>query len=99
MSSVLIEVVMDAKQLADSGFDGRDEIEEPLAEALETSGLGEVSGGGGGSGVSMIDVEVFKEESVDAVLELLKKELARLKAPAGTRLLRRGSQPAEYKLP
>ena len=43
---------------ADFVHDGRDEVEDPLNEALELAGVGEVTGGGGGSGKAIIDVEV-----------------------------------------
>ena len=44
---------------ADFAFDGRDEVEDPLNEALRNAGLGKVTGGGGGMGECNIDVEVI----------------------------------------
>lgn len=49
-------------QSADFNFEGRDEIEDPLDEALQQANLGEVTGGGSGMGVSNIDVEVTNPE-------------------------------------
>ena len=43
---------------SDFTFEGRDEIEDPLDEALAGAGMGEVTGGGTGAGESNIDVEV-----------------------------------------
>jgi hypothetical protein len=43
---------------ADFTFDGRDEIEDPLDDALRAAKLGEVTGGGSGMGLCNIDVEV-----------------------------------------
>jgi hypothetical protein len=50
-----LEIVL---QSADFDFAGRDEIEDPLDEALHAAGLGEVTGGGGSNESSNIDVEV-----------------------------------------
>ena len=52
-----LEIVL---QAADFTFGGRDEIEDPLDDALRSAGLGEVTGGGTGMGVCNIDVEVFE---------------------------------------
>ena len=49
-------------QSADFHFGGRGEIEDPLDEALHREGLGEVTGGGSGMGISNIDVEVTDPE-------------------------------------
>lgn len=53
--SFFLEIVF---QNSDFTFDGRDQIEDPLDEALAEAGLGEVTGGGGSAGESNIDVEV-----------------------------------------
>ncbi len=45
-------------RLKDFEFSGRDEVEDPLDEALQHAGLGEVTGGGVGMGRTNIDVEV-----------------------------------------
>ena len=52
--STFFEIIL---QSADFNFGGRDEIEDPLDEALQQANLGEVTGGGSGMGVSNIDVE------------------------------------------
>jgi hypothetical protein len=73
----------------------RGQFEDPLADALETSGLGEVTGGGsqlddpGPDGrprvaFAGIDVDLF---DVELGVALLVRELRRLNAPPGTVLL------------
>ena len=65
----------------DTTYLGRDEIEEPLHEALVQAGLGEVTGGGTGTDCSMIDVEV--SDPVKG-LALLRKILVGLNVPRDT---------------
>jgi hypothetical protein len=50
-----LEIVLES---ADFTFAGRDEVGDPLPEALTAAGIGEVTGGGSGMGKSNIDVEV-----------------------------------------
>jgi len=45
-------------QAADFQFGGRDEVEDPLDDALRRESVGEVTGGGSGVGIANIDVEV-----------------------------------------
>jgi len=60
-------------QSADFTFSGRDEIEDPLHEALKEASLGEVTGGGSGMGRSNIDVEVNDaEKGLSKIREVLK---------------------------
>lgn len=79
---MLVEIVMGVSALAASRFTARDEIDEPLAEALENSGLGEVTGGGSGGGKAIIDVELSGD--LDAGIQLVRDTLVRLKVPPGT---------------
>ena len=60
---------------------GRDEIEDPLHEALVSAGVGEVTGGGTGSGCAIIDIEV---EDLAAGLALIRKVLVELNVPRNT---------------
>jgi hypothetical protein len=53
--TTFLEIVL---QSDDFTFGGRDELEDPLDEALRAAELGEVTGGGTGMGISNIDVEV-----------------------------------------
>ncbi len=63
--TVFLEIVLKS---ADFTHGGRDEIEDPLGEALAALELGEVTGGGTGLGTSNIDVEV---SDVDAGLRTI----------------------------
>ena len=54
---------------ADEVVDSRHDIEDALDLLLSEAGLGEVSGGGSGSGVAIIDIEVFDAARVQTVLE------------------------------
>ncbi|SKA97872.1 hypothetical protein SAMN02745166_02634 [Prosthecobacter debontii] len=54
-TTTFFEIIL---QTADFTFSGRDEIEDPLDEALQAAGLGEATGGGSGRGITNIDIEV-----------------------------------------
>jgi hypothetical protein len=73
-----LEIVL---QTADFTFAGRDEIEDPLDEALQSAGLGEVTGGGGGNQASNIDVEV---NDVARGLALIRQVLQQLHVAPST---------------
>lgn len=88
MSSVFFEIVVNAIEAQAAGIESRDEIEDPLEEALAESGLAEVTGGGGGSGVYIIDVEVFSEEQVEAALGVIRGVLEKVGAPPTSRFRR-----------
>jgi hypothetical protein len=45
---ILLEVVLNARDLTAVGIDSRDELEDALIDALAESGIAEVSGGGAG---------------------------------------------------
>jgi hypothetical protein len=70
--TIFLEIVL---QSADFSFGGRDEIEDPLGQALQAADLGEVTGGGTGMGISNIDVEI---SDLDAGLALIRTVLRRL---------------------
>jgi hypothetical protein len=69
MSTTFLEIILRSDEF---NFGGRDEIEEPLEEALAAAQLGEVTGGGGGNNSSNIDVEVT---DLAEGLELIKRVL------------------------
>lgn len=73
-----LEIVLES---ADFTLDGRDEVEDPLHEALTAAGIGEVTGGGSGMGKSNIDVEV---SDLEAGLALVRRVLRDLKVAAST---------------
>lgn len=67
-----LEIVL---QSAEFTFGGRDEVEDPLDDALREAGLGEVTGGGSGMGRLNIDVEV---SDLEPGLDLIRIVLQRL---------------------
>jgi hypothetical protein len=73
-----LEIVLESR---DFTFDGRDEVENPLHEALTAAGIGKVTGGGSGMGKSNIDVEV---SDLEAGLALVRRVLRDLKVAAST---------------
>ena len=77
------EIVIDAAELTEAGFEGRDEIEDQL-EFLEDRDLGEVSGGGAGSGVVIIEVDVYQARKTEKVIALVISKLRSLGVPKGT---------------
>jgi hypothetical protein len=84
MSDVLLELIFNAAELATVGIRSRDEIEEPLEEALSDLGLGEITGGGAGSGTVIIDVEIGDEKRLDEALLVIRKALQALQVPPST---------------
>ena len=72
MDTTFFEIIL---QSSDFKFGGRDEIEDPLDEALQRSGLGEVTGGGSGRGIANIDVEVSDPQQALALIRKVLQEL------------------------
>lgn len=75
---ILLEVILQSK---DFKFASRDEIEEPLEEALRGTGLGEVTGVGTGAGILNLDIEVY---DLEAGLRLVSEVLRSLKVAEST---------------
>ena len=80
-------------QVADFTFDGRDEIEEPLDDALRLAGLGEVTGGGSGMGIANIDIEVTDPQRA---LALIREVLRGVGVAPSTIIRQFGSPSIEY---
>jgi hypothetical protein len=85
METVFLEIIVNATDASLAGIAGRDEIEEPLEDMFAVTGLGEVTGGGGGAGVYIIDVEV-NEDRFDEALQAIRKTLIALQAPGSTKI-------------
>jgi hypothetical protein len=79
--SMLLVLLFKPSSLSEAGFEGRDEIEDPLHDALVEAGIGEVSGGGGGIYGSNIDVEVDDPNDVPGAIALIRQVLIGLNAP------------------
>ena len=73
-----LEVIL---QAADFTLHARDDVEDPLHDALTTAGLGEVTGAGSGLGVSNIDLEV---NDLQAGLALVRRVLRELNVAPST---------------
>ena len=69
---VFLEVILRGE---DFTFGGRDEIEDPLEEALSEAEAGEVTGGGTGPGICNIDIEVTKLDEGLRVIRGVLQEL------------------------
>lgn len=78
------ELSFDAADFKNCGFEAREELEDPLEQALQTSGIGEVTGGGSGRGRTNIDIEMFDEISDDEAVEALRRILKNLGAPCSS---------------
>jgi len=74
---------MNAAEFAEV-FSGRDEVEDPLHELLTGSGLGEVTGGGSGSGVVVLDLEIEGEEITPTILHAIRQLLREIGVPKST---------------
>ena len=97
MPMVFLEVILDAQDLEAHGLLSRDEIEDPLAAVLEASGLGEVTGGGGGTGRYVVDVEV-SEPRFDEALATIRAALLDAGAPSSTIIRRHHPREESFRL-
>jgi hypothetical protein len=93
MASVLLEIIFNAVDLHNVGIEGRDEIEEPLHEALIDFGLGEITGGGSSNQLAIVDVEIEDEERLEDALSVIRAILRSRRAPGSTIIKR--SKPTE----
>ncbi len=91
---MFLAIYFEADSLQSAGFSGRDEIEDPLDEALTAAGLGEVTGGGSGERGSNIDIDINDEKNFDEALALIRKVLRELHVPATTVIKRYEPQEA-----
>jgi hypothetical protein len=81
---ILLQIIMQSNDLQKLKFDGRDQIEDPLQKALSDRSLGEVSGGGSGGGVTIVDVDISKEENLAQGLKLIRQILQDIVVPPST---------------
>ena len=85
MDMVFFEIIVDAAEASLIGLQSRDEIEGPLEKMFAVTGFGEVTGGGAGGGVYIIDVEVNRGE-LDEALLAIKNVLRGMRLPIGTKI-------------
>jgi len=81
---VLLEIIFQVRDFAGTGIASRDELEEPLEDALLMSRAGEITGGGGGAGLWQIEIELRKGQKFEAGLKLVRHTLRQLKVPQST---------------
>jgi hypothetical protein len=96
MGSVFVEVIMASKDLIACGITARDQIDDPLNDALGDAGVGEVSGGGGGKEAVILDVEVFDENRFAEALAIIRRVLLEVGAPATTVIQRYAPVKEQY---
>ena len=96
IGDVFIEIVVKAADAVGAGIGSRDEIEEPLEEALSAAGLGGVTGGGGGSGVYIVDVEIVTEERFGDALRVIRRALRGARVPPSTLIKRHTPKELEF---
>jgi hypothetical protein len=88
MPSVFLEIIFNAEDFASSPIEGRHEIEDLLERHLSDLDLGEVTGGGAGSGYVIIDVEIDDEQKLDDALSVIRRVLQHLHVPPSTVITR-----------
>jgi hypothetical protein len=95
MTVIFMEVIVNAAEASALGIDSRDEIEDALDDALAASGEGEVTGGGGGMGHYIIDIEA-PEDRFGKALMLIRVVLRALNVPASSKIRRAYPDKREY---
>jgi hypothetical protein len=95
MTMIFMEVMINAVEASALGIHSRDEIEDALEEALAASGEGEVTGGGGGMGQYIIDIEA-PEDRFEKALMVIRVVLRTLNVPASSKIRREYPDEREY---
>src|SRR2546429_9083197 len=90
---ILLEIVFPGRALETMNIEGRDEIEDPLDEALQATGIGEVTGGGAGEYGANIDVEIVDSSHLDIAVSIIRQTLRDFGAPASV-FIRKPDPPA-----
>lgn len=85
---LFFELQFPANALSDSGFRGRDEIEDPLDDFLLSEGIGETTGGGSGIYGSNIDF-LLADDDVDISVQRVRQFLQTLQVPQTATLVQR----------
>jgi hypothetical protein len=75
------ELSFDTADFQNCGFESREDLEDPLEQALQSAGIGEVTGGGSGRGRTNIDIETFDGIPDDEAVETIRAILKSLGAP------------------
>lgn len=96
MKSTFLEVIMSSADMSACGIGARDQVDDPLNDALGDAGVGEVSGGGSGNGMVVVDVEVFDEDRFPEALAIIRRVLLEVGAPANTVIQRYAPLKEQY---
>ena len=96
MNSIFLEVLMSAVDMDSCGISARDHVDDPLNDALADAGVGEVSGGGSGKGMVIVDVEIFDENRFPEALAIIRRVLLEVGAPANTVIQRNAPVKQRY---
>jgi hypothetical protein len=83
MKRIFLEVILNIIDLQKIALESRDEVEDPLEEALSESKVGEIIGGGTGLGKSIIDIEVDEEKLQEGLL-VIRQVLQKINVPEST---------------
>lgn len=97
MDPIFLEIVLKSSDMTDVA-PHRDEVEESLNDALREAQFGEVTGGGAGSGVVIVDVEIWTESDFRDALALIRRMLKELKVPDSTLIYRHKPEKIAYGL-
>jgi hypothetical protein len=98
MNTVFLEIVFVASDYAKMGIHGRDDIEDPLSDALTSADIGEVTGGGAGSGTVIVDIEIENEANLSRGLQIIREVLRTLRCPPSTIIKRAKPSGMIYKI-
>ena len=95
MDPMYLEIVLNQSDLATAST-GRDELEELLEAALNSSKLGALTGGGSSTKTAIIEIELFDATRLEEGLALLRKTLVENRAPESTRIKQLEPEPHTY---
>jgi uncharacterized protein YjbI with pentapeptide repeats len=85
-AEVLLELVVSGQAVKAAGLGGRDEIEDPLDQALAAARLGRVTGGAAGLGSVVLDVEIQRLADLDRARKVIQRVLGDAGVLAGAEL-------------
>ncbi len=96
MSELFLEIIIQMEDWEGRELDDRHDLEEMLDSALQSKGLGEISGGGSGMGEFNIDVDIHSAKNFDTALEIIRHTLVSENLPRSTKIILHGANPTEY---
>ena len=97
MDPIFLEIILKSSDMTEVALH-RDEVEESLKDALREAQCGEVTGGGAGSDVVIVDVEIWAASDFRDALALIRRVLKELKVPDSTLIYRHKPEKIAYSL-